>query len=229
MTNRVWGQLFGRGFINPVDDMHDGNPESHPALLAALEYQFVAHDFDVKYLYRAVCNSETYQRTSRPAGNNLDAAPSLFARMPIKPLTGEQMFDSLTSLAGSGNAKAGPARKGMGLGKAGANVRDLFVTFFSAEDGADPTDYHAGIPQVLRLMNSPQLNSPGTIAAIVRGGKNQAEIVERLYLTALARRPTDEEIDRANAYFAKHKGDARQNYAGLMWALMNSSEFALNR
>jgi hypothetical protein len=229
MTNRVWGQLFGRGFINPVDDMHDGNPESNPALLAALEYQFVAHEFDVKYLYRAVCNSDTYQRTSRPTADNLEASPALFARMAIKPLTGEQMFDSLTALAGPGNAKAGAARKGMAKGKAGANVRDVFVAFFSAEDGADPTDYHAGIPQVLRLMNSPQLNTPGTIAAIVRGGKSQAEIVEKLYLTALARRPTAEEIDCVNAYFAKNKIDARQNYAGLMWALMNSSEFALNR
>ena len=199
------------------------------SLLAALEYQFVASGFDVKYLYRAFCNSTTYQRTSKPSGNNLDASPALFAHMAIRPLTGEQMFDSLASLTGTANAKGAAARKGAGGGRYAGTPRDAFVAFFSAEDGADPTDYHAGIPQVLRLMNSPQLNTPGTIASVVRGGKDQAEIVEKLYLTALARRPTTEEIDRVDAYFRKNKSDARQNYAGLMWALMNSSEFALNR
>ncbi len=228
MTNRVWGQLFGRGFINPVDDMHDGNANSHPQLLAAIEYQFIASGFDLKYLYRAICNSDTYQRTSKPTGNNLDADPSLFARMAIKPLTGEQMFDSLTSLAGPANAKAAAARKGAGPARFARSPRDAFVTFFAAEDGANPTDYHTGIPQVLRLMNSPQLNNPGAFAGVVRSGKSQAEIVEKLYLTALARRPTAEEIDRVNAFLRQNK-DARQGYAGLMWALLNSSEFALNR
>src|SRR5207248_300089 len=93
MVNRTWGQFFGRGFVNPVDDMHDANPASHPELLAELAKQFAASGFDVKYLIRAICNSETYQRTSRPAGNNAGAAPELFARGPLKVLTPEQLFD----------------------------------------------------------------------------------------------------------------------------------------
>jgi hypothetical protein len=228
MVNRAWGQLFGRGFVNPVDDMHDGNPNSHPQLLATIEHQFVAHGFDLKYLYRAVCNSDTYQRTSKPTGNNQSAGPELFARMAIKPLSGEQMFDSLTTLVGKGAAR--PGRKGGGAGKRGpANARDTFASFFSAEDGADPTEYHAGIPQVLRLMNAPALNPLSSVGVLVRNGNSQTEIVEKMYLTVLSRRPTPEDLDRVNAYLSKSKGDMRQGYAGLMWALLNSSEFALNR
>src|SRR5262249_4748692 len=64
MANRIWAQFFGRGIVNPVDDMHDGNEPSHPALLQELAGQFAFNQFDVKYLIRAVCNSQTYQRSS---------------------------------------------------------------------------------------------------------------------------------------------------------------------
>src|SRR5262249_12097166 len=50
MVNRVWAHFFGRGIVNPVDDMHEGNPASHPELLAALTEQFKRNGFDVKYL-----------------------------------------------------------------------------------------------------------------------------------------------------------------------------------
>src|SRR5262249_35647628 len=63
MVNRTWYQLFGRGIVNPVDDMHDGNAPSHPELLRELTQQFVAGGFDLKDLIRAVCNSQAYQRT----------------------------------------------------------------------------------------------------------------------------------------------------------------------
>jgi len=36
MVNRTWGHLFGRGIVNPIDDMHDGNAPAHPELLADL-------------------------------------------------------------------------------------------------------------------------------------------------------------------------------------------------
>ena len=58
MVNRTWAQLFGRGFVNPVDDMHDENEPSHPELLDALARQFATTgEFDVKYLVRAICLS----------------------------------------------------------------------------------------------------------------------------------------------------------------------------
>src|SRR5262249_46047263 len=60
MVNRFWHHLFGRGIVNPVDDMHENNLPSHPELLSALTEQFKTHDFDVKYLVRAICNSDAY-------------------------------------------------------------------------------------------------------------------------------------------------------------------------
>jgi hypothetical protein len=225
MVNRVWSQYFGRGLVNPVDDMHDGNPASHPQLLAELADQLAQNDFDVKYLVRAVCNSDAYQRTSKPAGANLDAGAELFSRMAVKAMTPEQLFDSLSEvLGGMGQAPAarGPAGRGP------ANPRAAFVAFFGVEDGSDPTEYQAGIPQALRLMNAPRLNNAAVLDRLTRAGNTPAQNIEQVYLAALSRRPSSTEVDRLTAHIQKHEKEPRKAYSDVLWALLNSSEFTLN-
>jgi hypothetical protein len=229
MVNRVWANFFGRGLVNPVDDMHEGNPASHPELLADLAQQFTAHDFNIKYLIRAICLSQAYQRTSKPNGNNQTAAPELYARMAIKVLTPEQLFDSLTGLMGAGGRPRDLLRGGAALRRRFANPRAAFVAFFGLEDGADPTEYAAGIPQVLRLMNSPEFNGASRLGPLMQKAKGEGEVVEKLYLAALARRPTTVEKERAGKFLARYKDQQRVGYAGLLWALVNCSEFALNK
>jgi hypothetical protein len=227
LVNRTWAQLFGRGIVNPVDDMHEGNLPSHPELLRDLADQFTASGFDVKHLFRAICNSNAYQRTSKPAGNNKDAAPELFARMAVKVMSPEQLFDSLTQVTGQpGAGRPGPG--GAGAARFGPlTPRDQFVAFFGIEDGADPTEYQAGIPQVLRLMNGPGFNNPGAVNRVL-GGKSGKEAVEKLYLATLSRRPTSEELTRVSSYVEKNPAETRQALADVLWALLNCSEFALN-
>src|SRR5262249_13082593 len=110
MANRLWGHFFGRGIVNPIDDMHEGNVPSHPEVLQELSHQFAANGFDVKYLIRAICNSQTYQRTSKPLAGN-DEVP--FSRMAVKVMTGEQLYDSLEVVLGKetrGGAAQRPAQ-----------------------------------------------------------------------------------------------------------------------
>jgi len=123
MVNRLWGQYFGRGIVNPVDDMHDANPASHGELLADLSAQFVANEFDIKYMVRAICNSEAYQRSSKPAGNNADHGPETYARGAVKPLSPEQLFDSITTVLGAPNRGAVPKGKAAGPRGPGAEIR----------------------------------------------------------------------------------------------------------
>jgi hypothetical protein len=228
MVNRMWGHFFGRGLVNPVDDMHEGNPPSHPELLAELTRQFIASGFDLKYLSRAICSTDAYQRTSRPLeGNARDQ--ELFSRMAIKVLTPEQLFDSLTALTG------GTGRPGGGPGRAPFNSRNdprhEFVAFFRSEGDPDPTSYDRGIPQLLRMMNSPQFLGPRTEDVILRQlaqpGVSPEQVIEGLYLRVLARRPEAEERRILDDFIHRHR-DPQQAYAEVLWALLNSSEFILN-
>jgi Protein of unknown function (DUF1549)/Protein of unknown function (DUF1553) len=234
MANRLWAQFFGRGIVDPVDDMHDGNPPSHPELLQELAEQFAAHHFDVKFLIRASCNSRTYQRTSKPNDKD-DSGANLFAHMAIKVNSPEQLYDSLLVVLGApGEAAKGrkaPNQKAPNQGKKtpGADPRAVFVNFFLSEDGADPTQYQAGIPQALRLMNSPQLSSGALILEqALKSAQPPAQIVERLYLATLSRRPTSSESQRLTNFVHSHGTDARKAYRDILWAVLNSSEFALN-
>jgi hypothetical protein len=229
MVNRTWAQLFGRGFVHPVDDMREDNVPSHPELLQELADAFTASGFDVKFLVKAICLSETYNRTSRPADNDKDQM--LFSHMAVKPLTPEQLYDSLNVVLGAASAgrPARGAKPQAAAKRIGGGPREQFIAFFSTEENALATEYHAGIPQALRLMNAPQMNNTSAVAAAVaRNDRTPAQVIEQLYITTLSRRPTADETTRLTAYVRKNDAAPRQAYGDIVWAVLNSSEFALN-
>jgi hypothetical protein len=234
MVNRMWAHFFGRGFVNPVDDMHDQNQASHPLLLQVMAEQFAVNGFNVKDLVRAICNSETYQRTSKPEGAN-ESDEILFSHMAIKVMSPEQMFDSLEMVVASqGKATAGRKNKNTAKAnkkKASPNTpRAAFVAFFQIGEGADPTEYQSGIPQALRLMNSPQLSNANALLGKVleNPGQPPARVIEQLYLTTVSRPPTAQEAAKLTDYVRKQESGARKAYGDVLWALLNSSEFVLN-
>ena len=125
-VNRIWAQLFGIGLVDPVDDMGADNPPSHPELLDALARSFVDHGFDRKFLIRAIVLSRPYQLSS--AGPRADeavpvldasedlATSRLFARMAVRGLSGEQLYDSLAQAIGLA-AEEAPGRAVRGRGE----------------------------------------------------------------------------------------------------------------
>jgi hypothetical protein len=224
MVNRTWAMLFGRGFVNPIDDMHEDNQPSHPELLTELSAAF-ARGHDVKALVRGICLSRAYQRTSKPTAGD----DALFARMTMKVMTPEQLYDSLTQVAGA-TQMAQAREKAAAQNKQGGNgPRDQFVQFFLA--GAEEpslTDYEAGIPQALRMMNGRLSANPAVVRAFVKPGAKPAEVIESIYLAALSRRPTDGEVAKLTAYVSKAATPA-EGYGDVLWAVLNSSEFAMVR
>src|SRR5262249_27311384 len=140
-----------------------------------------------------------------------------------KVLSPEQLYDSLAAVAGAERGQGGARRPGMKGPAVGARAQ--FVAFFSVEDAADPTEYQAGIPQTLRLMNSREFTNSPALQAL-KAGSSPAQVIERLYLTTLARRPTEAETAKLTAY--AQKGDTKAAYGDILWALLNSSEFTLN-
>jgi ferric-dicitrate binding protein FerR (iron transport regulator) len=228
-VNRMWAHFFGRGFVQPLDGFDDSNPPTHPVLLDKLAREFASTGFDLKHLARCIVSSKAYQRTSRPAAGN-ESDKSLFSHMTVKVLTPEMFYDSLvvvTAMDKSDPLMMKSAVKGKKGGK-GLPGRDEFVRYFRGAADSDPTEYVQGIPQLLRLMNSPLLNGGAPIInKLVNAESTQVEAIETLYLAALSRRPTAKETELMTSYLAKRK-EARDGYAGVLWILLNSSEFAFN-
>jgi hypothetical protein len=222
MVNRTWAMLMGHGIVNPVDDMMPENLPTHPELLDKLTGEFIASGFDLKHLIRGICNSEAYQRTSKPTPQN-KSDERFYSHMNLKTLTAEQLYDSIVEALGS---EAGSMDKQKGQNKGGPMTqRDQFVRFFATGEDVKPTEYDSGIPQVLRLMNASRYNTSPALARELAKAKPE-EAIEKIFLKILSRRPTENEIKRLKEVVTK-EGD--KAYSDIVWVLMNSSEFALNR
>ena len=225
MVNRTWALLFGTGFVNPVDDMHDENPASHPELLEGMAKNFTNNGFDVKYLYRAICNSQTYQRTSKPVKGN-ESDDQLFSHMVVKVMSPEQLYDSLTRVTGGEGRAAAPAPRAANQ-RNRANQRDNFVQFFLAgAETSNATEYEAGIPQALKLMNSRVVGNPALVRRFAPPRANADEVIEKIYLAGLSRRPTRDEMTKLKEYVSK-AGTENEAYGDILWVVLNSSEFAM--
>jgi hypothetical protein len=150
--------------------------------------------------------------------------------MTVKVMSPEQLFDSLGKVTGNlRNSEVAKGPKGGVKGGVPGGARAQFVNFFLAgADTASAIDYEVGIPQALRLMNSPIANNPAAVRAIVGAASEPAEAIERIYLAALSRRPTDEEKKTLTDYVNKSSTRATA-YGDILWAVLNSSDFTLVR
>jgi hypothetical protein len=232
IANRVWAHFFGHGLIDPVDNEPTAeNPISHPELLDELAQQFVAHRFDVKYLIRAITASKAYQMTSVQTHPSQKEA-RLFARMAVRGLTPEQLFDSLAQATGYRDPQAVPGRQ---IGFNPNSPRSEFLAKFATTDSV--TERHTSILQALALMNgkfvgdATSLEKSKTLTAVAEAPFfDTPGRIEALYLATLSRTPRQEEMDRLTAYVngGGPQHDPRAALADVFWALLNSSEFFLN-
>jgi hypothetical protein len=217
-VNRLWHTFLGQGLIDPVDGLGTSdNPPSHPELLDELVRQFVAHNFDLKYLIRAITGSQTYQRSSRQTDPR-QAEPRRFARAASRALTPDQLYDSLLQATGYRSEPSGSSRAG-------------FLAPFE-DASSQPGDFQASVQQALMMMNGKFLEEAtapaksATLTAVCDSNRPLAQRIEDLYLVTLSRKPWPEETQRLLDY-AVHC-EPQQFLRDTLWLLLNSTEFVLN-
>ncbi|WP_425616164.1 DUF1549 domain-containing protein [Anatilimnocola sp. NA78] len=232
-VNRMWAQFFGRGLIEPLDDISEENPSSLPALHQELADAFVASGYDLKFLTRALVNTRAYQFSTIAAGPSPPEELHLFEKMPVRGLTGEQLYDSMVIAAGL------PTVRNDLLSSSEANRRAQFTTLLHVERVVDA---ERSIVQALTLMNgelSRELTTPEKTPLLAAAADSpflsQTEKVEMLFFAALNRRPNPAETKQLLDYVANKElaaeGEQRSERAALadvFWVLLNSSEFNTN-
>ncbi len=232
IANRVWSYFFGRGIIEPVDDIRASNPPSNPALLEALTKDLLDHNFDLQYLMRTIVNSRVYQTSI--AVNEWNAADrDNFSHAVPRRLSAEQLMDAVASAAGARPAFPDTPEDTNAeqvvdphIGKEGfldVFGRPLRESVCECERRSD-----FSLPQALNLVNGRTISDAvadpkGRIAKLVLSGQNDGSVVEELYLAALSRPPNQQERDRGVNYLSGGPRAARAQ--DLMWALLNSKGF----
>ncbi len=215
-VNRLWAHLMGVGLVRPVDDFDEANPPSHPELLDLLAAQFALHEFDVKYMMRAIAASKTYQLTSRQTAPGQEN-PRLFARMAVKRMTPDQLFDSLAQATGF---YEGTDFNNRFVVFGDQQPRAAFREIFTSQN-TEATDVPATILQALALMNGQFVanathpeNSFTLDAVIESPFLDDTERIRTLYLASLNRFPGDEELQQMRAY-VEEQANAPQKSLGV--------------
>jgi Protein of unknown function (DUF1553)/Protein of unknown function (DUF1549) len=246
IVNRVWRNFFGRGLVDPEDDLRATNPPSDEALLKWLTTDFRAHGRDVKRLMRTIMTSAVYARSSDPvAGNELDV--KYLSHYPVKRLPAEVLLDAIARVSETPTSFGGYPPGWRSLQLPDVQVANTFLESFgrpervstcSCERSAEPS-----ISQALHLANGETVNAKlrsdsGVVAKQVAAKLSDKEVIDHLFHAALARRPTETERTKLLAVLAGAKeglsdekaaaSARRQAIEDLYWATLTGREFLFN-
>ncbi len=229
-VNRIWDYFTGAGIVDPIDWFGVSTIPSHPELLDWLAEDFVRHGYNLRYLTRAIMNSEMYQRSAKTTDLN-KSDDYLLTHARIRPLTAEQLFYSLLEAT---NIASRQTRRG-------ENVRDMkqrylrqFTFTFGNDEMEEDEMNNPTIAQALMMLNGSLVNDgivakEGTRLAYILSRHTETQRrLEQIYLATLSRMPTGAERSYFRSYMNGYKRDPKRAYEDLYWSLLNSAEFASN-
>ncbi|MBD3672992.1 MAG: DUF1549 domain-containing protein [Planctomycetaceae bacterium] len=234
-VNRIWSELTGAGFYMPIDDMGPERIAYADEMLDVLAGQFVAHEYDIKWLLKTIVLTQTYQRAL-----NADSEMMFASGTPTR-LRADALYDSFVKALGMNenpNYVALRRRTNM-AGPAGPlgyfrSPRFQFTQLFEFDPSTPQADVTGTIPQALFLMNSPEVERAiqqtrgGKLTQIMEQFEKDDDVTRELYLTVLSRQPTENELKIAREYL-QEVDDRREAFEDLYWSLLNSSEFQTKR
>ncbi|CAN5375802.1 DUF1549 domain-containing protein [soil metagenome] len=211
-VNRIWGHLFGRGLNKEgsVDDFGSHNEVMHPEMLDYLAGKFVEYNYDSKKLLEWICTSEVYSlsHVANPAyaDTKYDA---YFARMPLKALAPEVLYESIMTVTKADFAADKDLRK-----KNKQDFEAKLVRNFGDDEGNEMS-FNGTVVQALLMMNGREINeeinrktASNPVSKIIakhsKGGAiSSNEVITELFQTVLNRKPTSTEFTKINAVMTK--------------------------
>ena len=241
-VNRVWSYFFGRGIIEPVDDIRASNPPSNPVLLDALTKDFVDSGFDLRHLMRTIANSRAYQAGIETNEWNAEDRINFSHAVPRR-LSAEQLMDALAVATGV-HSTLPDVPEDMNaeqlvdphIGKEG--FLDLFGRPARESSCECERRSDLSLPQALNLVNGKTISdavsdSNGRVAKSILSGKADRDIIDEIYLASWSRLPNAEEVATAAKYLQPTDGtessrSRAERVQDLLWALVNSKAFLYN-
>ena len=236
IVNRLWAHLFGKGLVEPVDDLSGSDDQVCPELLDRLAAEFSAHDTDLRFLAGALVRTRAYA-LSNPLSADAQAAARQerwFAARPMRPFTAEQMADSLLRLHGRDEAPGSlTARQERASGR--AELIAALRRSFGELNGNGRGGTAPGIPQALFLMNGafarlpPLLATEAVLAPLADEARPPVERLQPLFRAVISRSPAPDEAEALLVPLGDARADPEGAAGRLYWALLNSTEFRTHR
>jgi hypothetical protein len=236
IANRLWAHYFGRGLVEPVDDLRATNPATNEALLEALARHLREVRYDLKAFQRTVLNSRLYQLGPASAtAKNVDEQN--FSHALPRAIPAEVLLDAICQATGVAEKFNGWPEGYRAIQVWDNRMPSYFFRIFGrpvrasvceCERSSEPS-----VAQALHLMNSEEIMSKihdrrGTSRKLARSRLTAREIIDELYLGTLSRYPREEERTLMQRYFADAGADRQGAVEDVLWALLNSRSFVYN-
>jgi len=236
IANRLWAHYFGRGLIEPIDDIRETNPATNTALMQTLVDHLRQVNYDLKQFTRTLLNSRVYQLSSLANSSNANDYQN-FSHAAYKSLPAEVLLDAICQSTGVGEKFDGWPRGYRAIEVWDNRMPSYFFRLFGRPVRATVCECERSdepsVAQALHLLNSPEIadkvgSRQGTARKLANSDLSDDEIIEELYLHTVSRFP--EEVDRRSMLqaFAGVDTDRRAAAEDVLWALLNSKEFLFN-
>jgi hypothetical protein len=235
IVNRTWAHYFGRGIIEPIDDLRITNPATNEPLLQALTAHFVQSGFDLKSLTRVILASSAYQLGPQTVENAADEQN--FSHAPARSMPAEVLLDAISQATGVPEKFNGWPEGVRAIQMWDNRMPSYFLKIFGrpgrtsvceCERSGEPS-----IAQALHLMNAPEINAKiqarrGLARKLSDSSASPEAIVEELFLGLLSRYPSVTEKKAMLDLFKETGGNRRAAVEDILWALLNTREFVFN-
>ncbi len=241
VANRYWAHFFGRGIVDPLDDMRVTNPASNPELLDALAKDLIDNKYSLQHLIKTICKSRTYQLSSVPNEFNKHDKQT-YARFYPRRMSAEVLFDAVcqvtdgpTGFGGLPQDRYAPKRAIM---LPDESFSSYFLDVFGRPQRLSACECErvseANLAQALHLLNSDEVQGKlsragGRAEALAKDPRPDAEKVEQLFLWAFAHKPAPGQLTMALNHVAQHAQNKKLAYENIIWALLNTKEFVFNQ
>ena len=228
-VNRFWAIMFGRGLVNPIDEIPLGGP--FPKVLEILTDDFISHGFDLHRLIRVIGATNAIRLKSAvdfTVNQSHEDAVAIFPTIRLRPEQVAGAIGQATSLTTINSASHIITR----LMKFGQ--QNEFVNRFGDPGEDEFRDRGETVTQRLLMLNGEMvgerlenvLNVPSHLATL---SPDIDTTVDVIYLTTLTRHPNVEEMQKAESLLNEQPLDRRgEEVIDLYWSLMNSAEFRWN-
>lgn len=243
VVNRYWKHFFGRGLVEPEDDIRISNPPSHPELLDDLAKDFVSGGYDLRQLILTIATSEAYRRSSLPTPSNAQDRQN-YARYYPKRLIAEVFLDATVRVTEAPESFRDGDQVELPGGYRAVQVPDdgfdsRFLDAFGRPKRVSVCECErvaeANLSQTLLMVNSAEVQGKvaakeGRAARYADDPRPDAEKIAELYRAAYSRAPEPEELQMCIDHLARKReaNAAREGWEDLVWALISTKEFQFN-
>ncbi|MEI8380964.1 MAG: DUF1549 domain-containing protein [Planctomycetota bacterium] len=234
-VNRIWGLMFGKPWVDPVDDLPNPEKDGRQAtdMLDVLGADFREHHCDLKRLIATIAASHAFRLTSEhpllESESHAESVEQNWAAFPLTRLRPEQVIGAMLQASSIKTID----QNSHWVRRAFRFFQELNFVKEYGDLGESELGEHSGtIPQALLRMNGEfakdrsegnPFSAPGRIAGM---SPTDEGCLDLCFLVCLTRYPTGDERLQIQPQLEGKRGDARKNAVeDIFWTLYNSAEF----